>query len=197
MDNDHMPSSSELVPGDKDRRVSFPAELVDRGLELAAQVERQQGMERHHRAIEQHRYVSLEELSRNAPADSTKKTDWKQWAKRYTGRYVRGRGRVSSVSIYPREGKLFLIATEFDREGTIENRTTQVALLVEDAHTIALGKEEGSFLIDGTMWVQLGRSYAFQGKVSEYSQLDVDLLVRSGQGTLVVIRVMKKDISKE
>jgi hypothetical protein len=90
-----------------------------------------------------------------------------------------------------------LIATTFDKEGTIEKSTTQVALLVEDAHTIALGEEEGSFLIDGTKWVELGNKYAFQGRVSEYSRLGVDLPVSSGQGTLVVIRVMKKDIKKE
>lgn len=197
MDDDHKPSGSELVPGNKDRRLSLPSELVDRGLELAARLERQQGVKRRNRAIEQHKYVSLEELCRNAPVDSTKQTDWKQWEKRYKGRYVRGRGRVTSVSIHPREGKLFLMATAFERGGTIENRKTQVALLVEDAHTIALGKEEGSFLIDGTTWLQLGSSYAFQGRVSEYSRLHVDLLVRSGQGTLVVIRVMKKDINKE
>ena len=197
MDNEHRPSGSELVPGDKDRRLSLPSEMVNRGLELAAQVERQQGVERHNETIEQHRCVSLEELCSNAPANSTKQTDWKQWEKRYAGRYVRGKGRVNSVSIHPREGKLFLIATALDRESTIENWTTQVALLVEDARTIALGKEEGSFLIDGTKWVQLGNNHAFQGRVSEYSRLDVDLLVRSGQGTLVVIRVKKQDINKE
>jgi hypothetical protein len=197
MDDDHMPSGSELVPGDKDRRLSLPSEMVDRGLELAARVERQQGVERHPPTIEQSKYVSLEELYRNAPANSTEQTDWIQWENRYKGRYVKGKGRVNSVSIHPREGKLFLIATTFGEEGTIENSKIQVALLVEDAHTVALGEEEGSFLIDGTKWVQLGCNYAFQGRVSEYSRLDVDLLVSSGQGTLVVIRVMKKEINRE
>ena len=83
MDDDHKPSGSELVPGSKDRRLSLPSELVDRGLELAARVERQRGAERHNRAIEQHKYVSLEELYRNAPANSTKQTDWNQWEKRW------------------------------------------------------------------------------------------------------------------
>ena len=90
-----------------------------------------------------------------------------------------------------------MMATAFERGGTIEKRKAKVALLVEDAHRIALAKEEGSFVIDGITWLQLGSRYAFQGRVSEYSRLDVDLLARSGQGTLVVIRVMKKDISKE
>ncbi len=79
MDDDHMPSGSELVPGDKDRRLSLPSEMVDRGLELAARVERQQGVERHPPTIEQSKYVSLEELYRNAPANSTEQTDWIQW----------------------------------------------------------------------------------------------------------------------
>jgi hypothetical protein len=197
MDDDHMPSGSELVPGDKDRRLSLPSEMVDRGLELAARIERQQDVERHTPIIEQNRYVSLDELYRNAPAKSTKPTDWKQWENRYGGRYVKGRGRVNSVSIHPREGKLFLIATTFGKEGTIENSAAKVALLVEDAHTIALGEEEGSFLIDGTKWVQLGNNHAFQGRVSGHSRLNVDLLVSSGQGTLVVIGVIKKDINKQ
>lgn len=145
--------------------------------------------------INENRYVSLEELYRNAPTHLTDQKDWKQWENEYEGKYVKGKGRVDSVSIHPQEGKLFLIVTIFGKEGTIENNTTQVALFIEDAHTIALGEEEGSFLIDGIKWICLGDNYAFEGRVSEFSLFDTEL-VNSGYSDLIIIRGKMKDIRR-
>jgi hypothetical protein len=142
------------------------------------------------------RYVSLEELYGNAPTNLTDQTDWQQWENEYEGKYVKGKGRVDSVSVHPREGKLFLIVTILGEEGTIENNTTQVALLVEDAHTIALGEEEGSFLIDDIKWINLGDNYAFEGRVSEFFLFDTELAI-SGYGDLIIIKGNMKDIRKE
>jgi hypothetical protein len=147
--------------------------------------------------LEQNRSVRLEEVIRSAPRNSTSREDWSQWESKFAGKRVTGRGWVSSVSVHPQEGKLFFIAAILSDEDTVDNTAAQVALLVEDAHSFALGEEEGSFLIDGTKRVQLGDNHAFQGRVSEYLRLDAGLLVSSGQGNLVVIRVMKKDINKE
>ncbi len=51
MDADHPPSGHGLIPEDKDRRLSLPSEMVDRGLELAIRVERQHGIEKYRKPI--------------------------------------------------------------------------------------------------------------------------------------------------
>lgn len=145
---------------------------------------------------EQNRYVSIEELYRNAPANFTEQKDWKQWENEYVGKYVKGKGRFDSVSAHPQKGKLFFIVTILGEEGTIENSTTQVALLVEDAHTIALGEKEGSFLIDGTKWIYLGENYAFEGSVSGFSSFNTELVI-SGYSDLIILKGKMMDIRKE
>jgi hypothetical protein len=141
------------------------------------------------------RYVSFEELYRSAPAHSTDRNDWKQWENEYEGEYVKGKGRVDSVSIHPQEGKLFLIVTVFGKEGTIGNGAKQVALLIEDAHTVAFGEEEGSFLIDDIKWIYLGDNYVFEGRVSGFSLFDTEL-VYLGYSDLIIITGKVKDIRR-
>ena len=100
------------------------------------------------------------------------------------------------MSIHPQEGKLFFIVTVFGEEGTIDNDPTQVALLVEGAHKVAFGEEEGSFLIDGIQWIYLGGNCAFEGRVSEFSFVDTEL-ASTGYGDLVIVKGRMMDTMKE
>jgi len=145
-------------------------------------------------ATERNRYVSIEELCRNAPTDLTEQEGWKQWKNKYMGKHVRGKGQFSSASIHPEEGKLFFIVTISGEEGTIENNATQVAFLIEDVRTIDFGKKEGSFLINNARWIYLGENYAFEGKVSGFSSFDTEL-VSLGRSDLVIVKGKTMDIS--
>ena len=140
------------------------------------------------------RNVIIEELYRNAPTNYADQAGWKQWENDYVGRYVRGRGRFDGVSIHPNEGKLFLIVTINGEDGGIENNTTQVALLVEDAYGISMGEKEGSFLVNDIRWIYMGEDYTFQGKVSGFSSFDQEL-VSAGYSDLVVLRGTLMDFS--
>ena len=140
--------------------------------------------------------VTIEELYRDAPPNSTKHEDWQQWENEYVGMYLKEKGTFDSVSIHPQEGKLFFVVTTFGEGSAIKSSTTQVALLVEDAHTISLGEEEGSFLIDDTRWINLGESYAFEGEVSGFSLFDNELST-AGYRDLIIVRVSWMDIKKE
>ena len=146
--------------------------------------------------FEQERYVSAEELYRNAPIDLTKQEDWTQWENEYVGKYVREEGRLAMVTAHPQEGKLFLVFTISGEEGTIENNTAQVALLVEDVHQVELGEKEGSFLIDGSKWVYAGEDYAFEGRVSGFSLFDTELAL-VGYRDLIVVKGRMSDIEEK
>jgi tetratricopeptide (TPR) repeat protein len=147
-------------------------------------------------ASEQIGYVGIEELYRNAPTDSTKQENWKQWENEYVGKYAKGQGKLVSMSVHPQEGKLFFIITILGEGGAIEENTTQVALLVEDAREISFGEKEGSFLVNGTRWFYVGEEYAFEGRVSNFSLFDT-ALASAGYGNLVIVKGKVMDSRKE
>jgi WD40 repeat protein len=51
MDDDHSPTDTEMVPEEVHRQLSLPSEMVNRGLELAIRLERQQGIEKYKKPI--------------------------------------------------------------------------------------------------------------------------------------------------
>jgi hypothetical protein len=142
------------------------------------------------------KYVSIEDVYGRAPTYSTQKSDWTDWESKYIGRYVTGAGKVSAFSIHPHVGKLFFVLTISGEKGATENNTRQVALLLEDAHNVKLGDKEGSLLIDGTKWINLGENYAFEGRVSGFSAFDAEL-VTAGYRGLIVVKAKMMDIRKE
>ncbi len=138
-------------------------------------------------------YVSFEELYRNIPSNVIQEEGWKQWENAYEGKFVKEIGRIYAISIHPHKGKLFMIVTLAGKEGSIENKPRQLALLVEDAHDLKLGEQEGTFLLDGIKWIHLGETYAFKGRVSKFSLFDKEL-----RGTdykdLIIVKTKIKDI---
>lgn len=140
--------------------------------------------------------VSINELYSNAPLNSTEQKSWDQWRNQYQGQYVKGKGKLAEVRIFPQEGKLFLIATIIGEEGTPGNNPRQAALLLADAHDIRLGEKEGSFLIDSIIWIYLGENYAFEGRVSDFSLFDPEL-ASLDYGELIIIKMSMIDLRKE
>jgi tetratricopeptide (TPR) repeat protein len=140
-------------------------------------------------------YISMNELYSNTPSNSTDQKIWDQWENQYQGKYVKGKGKLVEVRIYPQESKLFLIVTILGEEATIENNPTRVALLVEDAHNIRFGEKEGSFVIDSVIWIYLGENYAFEGRVSGFSLFDPELV--SEYRDLIIVKVKMLDFREE
>ena len=112
------------------------------------------------------------------------------------GKYVGGKGTAASVSVHPAAGKLFFILTVSGKEGAVESNPTQVAFLIEDARNVKLGEKEGSFLINGTTWINLGENYTFEGRVFEFSLFDTEL-ANADVRDLIVVKGKTSDIRKE
>lgn len=147
-------------------------------------------------SIGTNRYVSLEELFFNAPTNFIEQKIWEKWENEYIGKYVKGKGRIVKVNLYPKEGRLFFVFSILGEQDTSENNKTQVAFLVEDSQSLKFGEKEGSFLIDGTKWIYAGENYNFEGSVSEISLLDQDL-ANDGIGDLIIVKGKILDIIKE
>ena len=143
---------------------------------------------------EEYSYISLEELYRDTPANLTDRKAWEQWGNKYKGKYVKETGRLDTMSIFPQEGKLFLIIAIQSKEGYVENNATQVAFYVKDASTVRLGEKEGTFIINDIKRICLGDTYTFSGKVSNFSSFDMDL-VYSGHEGLIIVEGKLIDIS--
>ena len=132
----------------------------------------------------------------NVPTHLIGQKELEQWENRYRGKRVKGKGKLEAVHAYPQKGKLFGVITVMDQEGTVENGPTQIAFLIEGANTVALGEDEGTFLVNDTQWINLGESYIFEGRVSKISWLDAEL-VNSGHDNLIIIKGKLQDIKKD
>jgi len=110
--------------------------------------------------------------------------------------YVKDKGRFGGLNIYPREGRLFFIVTLDSEAGLAENKSQQLALWIEDAHQLKLGKKEGSLFLNDTKWIQLGKTYTFLGRVSYFSSFDKELRDKNIKD-LIVVKIRIKDIEAE
>ncbi len=109
-------------------------------------------------------FVTIEELYRDAPPNSTKHEDWQQWENEYVGMYLKEKGTFDSVSIHPQEGKLFFVVTTFGEGSAIKEQYDPSCSSSRRCPYHFLGRRGGSFLIDDTRWINLGESYAFEEK---------------------------------
>ncbi len=139
-------------------------------------------------------YVKLEELYKNFPTNVIDNKGWAHGAEKYEGKLVRGIGRIDAIIVYPNEGKFFLIISIYDQDNLSQLISTQLVFLVEDADSYSLGEKEGLFFVNNIKPIQVGNAYDFEGKVSQLSRFDNDL-VRSGYDDLVIIQGKLRDIN--
>lgn len=141
-------------------------------------------------------YVHVDELYRNIPANISQEKKWAQWEYIFRGKSFKEKGRIEGVSLHPNDGKLFFIINlHTDNDGAV-TKTKQIALSVEDAHTVALGEKEGSFLLDNTKWICLGKTYAFTGTVFLHGRFDKELSSTDFRD-LVIIKAKLSDIVEQ
>lgn len=141
-------------------------------------------------------YVRVDELYRNIPVNISQEKKWVQWEYIFRGKNFKGKGRIEGVSLHPNEGKLFFIVNlHTDNDDTV-TKTKQIALSVEDAHTVALGEKEGSFLLDDTKWICLGQTYAFTGTIFLHGRFDKELGSTDFRN-LIIVKAKMTDIEDQ
>jgi hypothetical protein len=138
----------------------------------------------------------LEELYRTAPLNCIEQKDWWQWENQYLGKPVKDKGLFYSVQINPGKGKLFFVVALIDEKGPIEDNTTKVVILIDDAHHLSLGEKEGSFLIDRVKWICLGEFHSFEGKVHVFGRFDPELCNTEFRN-LAIVRTKLVDVVHE